>query len=74
MLPFDQLQFSVPPGNEDIFERIMTDLVKAELGGVVQRHGKRGQEQFGVDLHGTMPTGGLLGVQCKRKTCIPGRS
>jgi tetratricopeptide (TPR) repeat protein len=39
----------------------------------LEKYGRRGQEQFGLDLVGTRPTGGRVAVQCKNYESVTAR-
>lgn len=59
-----------PPANWDKFEELCRALFAAIWNDpFTQRHGRSGQAQNGVDIHGARPTtpGKTLGVQCKGK-------
>src|SRR4051812_43971854 len=57
------------------FESLIRDLTAARLGDPnVQKHGRPGQAQHGVDLFGKLPGGGLHGVQCKKKDVLAGHT
>ena len=59
-----------PPANWDKFEELCRALFAAIWNdALAQRHGRSGQVQHGVDIHGARPTnpGETLGVQCKGK-------
>jgi hypothetical protein len=59
-----------PPANWDKFEELCRALFAAIWNDpLTQRHGRSGQAQHGVDIHGARPTrpGETLGVQCKGK-------
>ena len=74
MLGPEKLQL-FPPEDWSDFESMIADLVEAELGkGKVQKHGRKGQNQFGVDLIGRPLDGGIIGVQCKKKDVIAGHT
>ena len=60
-----------PPGNWDEFEGICADLFSLEWNDrQTIRHGRSGQRQQGVDIHGR-PADGNAGVQCKGKRRWP---
>lgn len=54
------------PKNEDDFERLCRDLFAAEWESTdLQRHGRRGQRQHGVDIFGRDRSDLRVGIQCK---------
>ena len=56
-----------PPNNPNDFELLCLDLWQdIYRDGGAQKHGRRGQQQYGVDLFFKSPEG-LVGVQCKQK-------
>src|SRR5258708_3908741 len=72
MLSPDKLQLP-PPKEWADFERLIRDITAARLSDPnVRKHGRPGQSQHGVDLYGKIPTGGIQGVQCKKKDVIAG--
>ena len=61
-----------PPSSWEEFEQICADLFSLEWGDKkLVRHGRTGQRQNGVDIHGKPATGGSGGVQCKGKRIWP---
>ena len=59
-----------PPASWETFEELCRALFAAIWNDpLAQRHGRSGQEQHGVDIHGARPErpGETLGVQCKGK-------
>src|SRR4029077_15563672 len=61
-----------PPNNWDELEDICADLFALEWGDrYTVRHGRSGQRQQGVDIHGHPKEGGNAGVQCKGKRQWP---
>jgi hypothetical protein len=61
-----------PPHNWDDFEDICADLFSLEWQDRnTVRHGRSGQRQRGVDIHGRPKDGGNAGVQCKGKRQWP---
>lgn len=62
-------QFIFPkPRDWETFEDITADLLKRKYQSPnLQRFGRRGQEQWGIDIVGPTKTG-LLGAQCKHHT------
>lgn len=72
MLGPEKLQIP-PPDEWTDFESMVSDLFESDLGrGKVQKHGRQGQNQHGVDLIGKRADGGIVGVQCKKKDVIAG--
>jgi hypothetical protein len=63
------LQFPPPRSWED-FEDFCVDLFAAEWRGI-QRHGRSGQRQRGVDIFGQLPNGSWAAIQCKRGKVWP---
>ncbi len=53
------------PEHEDDFDRLNRALFERHWGAQVQRHGRRGQAQQGVDFFGVDKQGGLHGGQSK---------
>jgi hypothetical protein len=61
-----------PPSNWQDLEVICADLWRSEWGNpTIQRHGRNGQAQHGVDISGSDKAGALIGIQCR---CIVGKS
>ena len=58
-----------PPENGEQFEKICLDLYKAKFGDSIQRVGRQGQTQNGVDIHVLDKN---IGIQCK-KTSLNGK-
>ena len=53
------------PSDWNTFEDIVCDVYSRKLGNYnLQRYGRRGQKQYGVDIVG-FTSNGLLGIQCK---------
>jgi hypothetical protein len=61
-----------PPKNWDEFEDICADLFLRELDDPnLERHGRKGQRQDGVDINGRRKDGTYVGIQCKGKSIWP---
>jgi len=68
--PVDVAQWQIPPMRDwEKFERLCSDLWKRIWNDPnVQRHGRSGQRQHGVDIYGTVRRSRAAGgVQCKKK-------
>ncbi|MEM7203293.1 MAG: SUMF1/EgtB/PvdO family nonheme iron enzyme [Planctomycetota bacterium] len=64
----------LPPSSWEDFERLCADLWSSIWGAHAERHGRRGQNQQGVDVYGQMADGRWGGVQCKLKSRVTGRA
>ena len=58
-----ELQIS-PPDNEERFENLCLDLYRKELGEPIQKNGRGGQAQKGVDI---FIQDQQIGIQCKKR-------
>ena len=55
-----------PPKGWEEFEDIVCSAAKNRWGSPdFTRHGRQGQEQFGVDVYGKDEQGQMMGLQCK---------
>lgn len=61
-----QRHFNLPsPNSWEAFEELISDLFQRQYFYTsIQRYGRRGQRQFGVDIVGVIKDG-ILGIQCK---------
>src|SRR6266545_2168004 len=62
------------PKSWDEFEDMCADLFSREWADPnATRYGRQGQRQNGVDIYGTLASGGIAGVQCKGRRSWPPR-
>ncbi len=61
--------FKLPkPTSWIIFEDLVYDLFSRVFNVELQKYGRQGQSQYGVDIIGMLPTIGYVGLQCKNTT------